>query len=450
MARAVIVADGAPAVAPDFVGQRYIDSASGARYTALGTAGAGDWDEDGAGGGTAAAVQALGAVPIGVVDAEVAAHYTMQEAAAPLGAPTLIDCAHDGAGFVAAAADGTIVKSLDGVTWAPGGAGPVSVRRLRAAGGSVYALDDLNQLWRSDDTGDSWTALGTDITDFLLDVVHTGSQWVGVGRSSDFFPRAWTSADGATWTAAGGTLGGSPIQKVAYDAVNGDVIAAADAGGVLRSTDGGATFAAATATAAAGDPTALAAAGGLAVLTTADGEIAVSTDGGDNWSNPAGVHGVYNPFGLAGGDDAVYLCAATMDDGRFATLRSTDGATWSPAGGSLVPWTGGSPGPAGETLIVGDGGLIAHRTAATGGFALRHIAASAVDIKQPSQDLAYRVMVWAEVPTSGFLMPWVRDGALSYLADVEPAGGQSRMALQASYFGGLWVLWLHPVAPAPF
>ncbi len=51
MARHIITGNGAPASAPENVGQHYIDTAAGDHYLAVGTTGAGDWKKVGSGGG---------------------------------------------------------------------------------------------------------------------------------------------------------------------------------------------------------------------------------------------------------------------------------------------------------------------------------------------------------------------------------------------------------------
>lgn len=51
MARHIIFGDGAPASAPESLGQHYIDITNKVAYTAVGTAGALDWSAGGGGGG---------------------------------------------------------------------------------------------------------------------------------------------------------------------------------------------------------------------------------------------------------------------------------------------------------------------------------------------------------------------------------------------------------------
>jgi len=160
------------------------------------------------------------------------------------------DAALVGAAGGVAILDGRFARTVDGgATWTDAGdAGPYE--RLSVAGGAVLAWEPsrfgtgAGQMARSTDGGASWTALGDVVPDGIRAITVASSQTlVALSATGDL----WRSGDsGATWTRTYASRGAVPfsfgeIAPAFADAFNGFV--GMGQGHLLRTTDGGQTWA---------------------------------------------------------------------------------------------------------------------------------------------------------------------------------------------------------------
>jgi len=140
--------------------------------------------------------------------------------------------------------------SLDGITWEYKytwhGAGGFVDLSYNAMDGCFYALMDNGKVWkirrrvRIEAGATSYADFG-DLSDFICDAQHDGSQFIAVGN------RVWTSPDAATgnWTERqiGGNPPASTLTSVAFEPKDGNSIVAVGLGGIIwHSADSGVTW----------------------------------------------------------------------------------------------------------------------------------------------------------------------------------------------------------------
>ncbi|HTP45646.1 MAG TPA: hypothetical protein VMQ50_01820 [Casimicrobiaceae bacterium] len=256
--------------------------------------------------------------------------------------------------FVAVAGQGggsgTIISSIDGITWTPRDAGPPGLRGVGWSGTQAVIVGQSGAVLSSPD-GLVWTAQKSNSANDLNFVVWCGTQWAALGNAGTIL----TSPDGVTWTlrpsktaanlnsailsgshvlvvGAAGTIlsstdctswamrtSGTANDLFGITQTASKLIAVGSGGTVLTSSDGGSSWA----TANSGTTTTLNAAayGPQVVAVGASGKI-ISSNAGSNWSNQ---HSFIN--------QALYEVAwsgsqfaAVGDLGSIIT--SPDGVTW--------------------------------------------------------------------------------------------------------------------------
>src|SRR5439155_5305792 len=108
------------------------------------------------------------------------------------------------------------------------------------AGGQLYGGENLG-LYRSTDTGATWTELSTLWTTKQARSVAVSGSTIVVGTERDGVFRS--TDGGATWAFGVSGTAGEQVNTVRVGPGSSGFYAGAVAYGVLRSTDGGATFA---------------------------------------------------------------------------------------------------------------------------------------------------------------------------------------------------------------
>lgn len=108
----------------------------------------------------------------------------------------------------------------------------------------------------SADDGATWSEVAVLAEVMLADVAWTGTQWVACGAGFFQEGKAYTSADGMTWTEVTLPEATSPLLAVGADGA-GNVVLLGEAGAVLTSSDHGATFTVVTNPFSSGDLTSI-------------------------------------------------------------------------------------------------------------------------------------------------------------------------------------------------
>ena len=219
--------------------------------------------------------------------------------------------------------DGTVQWSEDGATWLAL-AGELNARLYGAAyaNGAWLALGDAGTILKSDDDGATWMNVSPGGTNGVRAATHDGSKWVAIGQ------RAWTSADGESWTQH--SLGGLFPSMNAVVHAGGQFVAVGETGAIRISSDGESWTAPAapnTATyeAIASDGTQFIAAG-----QNFFGGFLIASADATTWEDvsPEGtrkLHGIVHGLGrfVAAGDGQLFS-ATTI-------YTSTDGRNWESA-----------------------------------------------------------------------------------------------------------------------
>jgi hypothetical protein len=152
------------------------------------------------------------------------------------GQPTLTSIAY-GNGVFVSVAQGTILSSIDGVTWAarlnrrPSW---IEFRTVHFGNGRFVAAGDSKIFTSTDGVNWAPATLPTHQSPMLRAIAFGNGMFVAI---SEFFSgtRVWTSADGVTWSPVA-SAPGQEIEDLTFD--NGLFVAVGDEGTVYTSTDG--------------------------------------------------------------------------------------------------------------------------------------------------------------------------------------------------------------------
>ena len=203
----------------------------------------------------------------------------------------------------------------------------------------VYAASPTGGVFSSPDSGDTWHAVDSGLSDLrvqCLAVSPADPLVVYAGTQSGAFK---TTDGGASWMPLGGGFPAGIVNSIAIDPSNAETLYAAGAGGLLaRSTNGGASWSAiGNAAIAAAQPRVLAidpSHTATLYLGTAQNGVYRSSDGGTSWTekNTGLVDQVGNTYGVLAlavdptNGSRLYAGAA----GRGAYSTTDAGGNWTP------------------------------------------------------------------------------------------------------------------------
>ncbi len=223
--------------------------------------------------------------------------------------------------FAGTNGEGVFLSSDNGGHWTPSGRIRTGIQSFAVNGNTVFAGSN-GGVYRSTDTGNSWTNLGPNFEILSLavhgDTLFAGTYLGGVFRSAD---------NGTTWSEVNNGLTNLEVFSLAFEGhylfagTNGSIFRSADHGSSWIPLNNGIDYSATS------DPRVYdIAVSGNTLLVGALGGMYRSTDDGDSWStanngltNTApGIHSIV----VSGGD----LFASTMCSGVFRS--SDDGDNW--------------------------------------------------------------------------------------------------------------------------
>ncbi len=204
----------------------------------------------------------------------------------------------------------------------------------------VYAASPTGGVFSSPDSGDTWQAVDSGLSDLRIEclaVSPADPRVVYAGTQSGAFK---TTDGGASWMALTGGFPAGIVNSIAIDPSNAETLYAAGAGGLLaRSTDEGASWSAIGDTAvAAAQPRALAidpSHTATLYLGTAQNGVYRSSDGGTSWTekNTGLVDPVGNTYGVLAlavdPTNTSRLYAGAAGQGVYSTTDA--GGHWTPS-----------------------------------------------------------------------------------------------------------------------
>ena len=209
----------------------------------------------------------------------------------------------------------------------------------------IYAGSPGGGLWKSTNSGTTWTILNTDglgslgVTDIAIDPTNSQVIYIASGsRDDDGLPGSYglgilkSTDGGTTWNATGLNWSvslGRTTNRILIDPTNTQLIHAATSFGIYRSTDGGTTFTQVSAVTSTRDMEFKPANPTIIYVTTRT-NVYRSTNSGQNYSS---VYSVSGADGLAlavtpANSSYVYIVATDINTYGFKGIyRSTDGGT---------------------------------------------------------------------------------------------------------------------------
>ena len=207
--------------------------------------------------------------------------------------------------------------------------GGANINSLVASGNTIYAGTQGEGVYRSSNSGVSWTAVNNGLTQLSVYALCVSGQTIFAGTFNGLFK---STNNGAEWTSSGTGTGGSSIYTFA---ASGSTIFAVGNAGIFRSNDNGANWTELI----NGLPmnfsaTAVTVTSSYVIVgennTVTAGGIYRSSDGGNNWtlSNTGLSNG--NVTSLASSGSIVLAGTAA---GVY--VSTTDGVNWASANGGL-------------------------------------------------------------------------------------------------------------------
>ncbi|MBL7942330.1 MAG: hypothetical protein JNM00_06175, partial [Flavobacteriales bacterium] len=252
-----------------------------------------------------------------------------------------------------------------------GGAGRVnSIRPLPGSTTTFFACAPGGGVWKTTNTGTSWTMLNTDqlasigVSDIAIDPSNTNIMYIATsdGDAGDTYSiGVLKSTDaGATWNPTGlnwQVTQTRVINRLLIHPTNTQIVIAATSDGIYRTTNGGTTWTQEL----AGSYKDLKFKPGTPATVYATGnadDFFRSTDTGDNWTQittglpTSGVSRMSLAVSAANANYVYILAGNNSDYGLFGVYRSTDsGSTWTQqADGSpnLLTWDENGTGGGGQ------------------------------------------------------------------------------------------------------
>jgi photosystem II stability/assembly factor-like uncharacterized protein len=249
--------------------------------------------------------------------------------------------------------DGVLISSDSGSTWRVAGLSNYWIVNVCADGKYVFAVTEEDTIFRSTDTGKSWSTLSSSSGLDIEPICANESKLFGISNAGGVFI---STNEGSSWDST--AIKGSDIgiiQANGSDVYAAPYVTSFDSAGILHSTDNGETWIAEYTGFSDTYIESFAFSGSnifAAFSATAGDGILLSSNNGATWSRVDGglpISGFAIPFFLAAIGQNVF---ATMEQGGIF-LSTNNGQSWHSIDSELYTQYIYFPGIAGSELLVG-------------------------------------------------------------------------------------------------